>query len=55
MKSEKNISNIGQIAQFLDAECTISERMKIKKETMKRVGYAILCYLSIMMLFGLLL
>jgi hypothetical protein len=55
MNHQKNTMKIGQIAQFLDAEYTIFDRMKIKKETIKRIGYASLIYISIMFLFALLL
>jgi hypothetical protein len=49
------LTNTLQTAQFLDAEYTIFDRMKIKKETIKRIGYASLIYISIMILFAILL
>jgi len=55
MDQDKNIIKIGQIAQILDSEYTILERMKIKKETIKRIGYALILYISFMFLFALLL
>lgn len=55
MDQDKNINKIGQIAQILDSEYTILERMKIKKETIKRIGYAMILYISFMFLFALLL
>lgn len=54
MNHQKNAMKIGQIAQLLDAEYTIFDRMKIKKETIKRIGYASLIYISIMILFAIL-
>ncbi len=55
MEVEENIQHIGQIAQSLDADYSMSDRMKIRKETLKRIGYAITCYITIMMLFALIL
>ncbi|HMA83534.1 MAG TPA: hypothetical protein VKP59_04830 [Candidatus Thermoplasmatota archaeon] len=55
MDHQDNTLKIGQLAQMLDAEYTIIQRMKIKKETIKRVGYALIFYASIMILFTLVL
>ena len=52
MSQDENIINIGQIAQYLDAEYSIIERMKIKKETVRRLAYAALLYISIMAVFA---
>ena len=55
MDHQENTMKIGQLAQMLDAEYTIFDRMKIKKETIKRIGYATLIYISIMAFFTILL
>lgn len=51
MNQDEHTLQIGQIAQFLDAEYSILERMKLKKETLKRLGYAIALYISTMITF----
>lgn len=55
MEKEKNIMKIGQLARILDAEYSMLERMRIKKETLKRLGYAFLLYIIIMIFFTILL
>ncbi|MBS3778012.1 MAG: hypothetical protein KGY65_08900 [Candidatus Thermoplasmatota archaeon] len=55
MNQDEHILQIGQLAQFLDAEYSILERMKLKKETLKRLGYALVIYISIMITFAILL
>jgi len=51
MDKNENVIQIGLLAQALDAEYSIFERMKIKKESLKRVGYAIGFYISVMIIF----
>jgi len=55
MNNEENITKIGHIAQILDAEYTTLERMKLKKESLIRLGYAFMIYIIIMYLFTIIL
>jgi hypothetical protein len=55
MEQEENIMTIGHLAQILDAEYTIAERMKIKKKTIKRLCCAFSIYIGIMILFAIVL
>ena len=55
MQQEENIIKIGHLAQILDAEYTIVERMKIKKKTIKRLCGAFSIYIGIMILFAIIL
>lgn len=43
-----DLEEIGKWARFLDTEKTISERMRIKKRTLLRLGGALALYLAIM-------
>ena len=55
MQQEDNILKIGHLAQILDAEYTVLERMKIKKKTIIRVCGACTVYIGIMILFAIIL
>ena len=55
MNQDENVKKIGQLAQLLDAEYSILERMKLKKGTLKRLGYAIAIYIGIMITFTIIL
>ena len=52
MNQDEKINSIGHVAQILDAEYSIIERMKIKKETLTRLGYAGILYITIMIFFA---
>jgi len=57
-KDYKNnfISNeIGYLAKILDTEMTISERMKIKKSSVKKIFGALIVYFSIIAIFSIIL
>lgn len=56
-ESQENIdaTRIGYIAQLIDAELTIFERMKIKKTTLYKITIAILFYGILMTVFSLIL
>jgi len=49
------VDNIGYIAQLMDTEMTIFERMKIKRQTLKKITGAIGIYFLVMSLFAYLL
>ena len=57
----KNIQNeiitneIGHIARILDTEMTMFERMKIKKNSLKKIFGALIFYTGVMILFVLVL
>jgi hypothetical protein len=55
MNQDENVKQIGQLAQLLDAEYSIVERMKLTKESVKRLSYASIVYISIMTIFALIL
>jgi hypothetical protein len=55
MIQENNLIKIGQLAQILDKEYSMLERMKIKKNSLKRLAYAFAVYIVIMILFTLIL
>lgn len=56
-KNPENIDTkkIGYIAQMIDAELTIIERMKIKKTTLYKIIVALFIYLITMTIFSLIL
>ncbi|MFB6214966.1 MAG: hypothetical protein ABEI54_03765 [Candidatus Bipolaricaulia bacterium] len=52
-KSSTDEQEIGTLAQALD-EVSIWERMKVGKATLKKVGYALLGYIIVLIIMGLL-
>jgi hypothetical protein len=48
MNQDKNIKQIDKNAQLLDAEYSIVERMKLTKESVKRLSYASIVYIFIL-------
>jgi hypothetical protein len=55
MDQDENRVTIGHIAQYLDAEYSLFERMKIKKVTVRRLGYAVVLYICTMIFFAIVL
>jgi len=47
------INEIGNIAKMIDKEMTIFERMKIKSDSLKKMGFALFFYLVTMIIFAL--
>jgi len=52
MRENITINEIGNIAQMLDKELTVLERMKLKKGTLIRLIGALFVYLIMMFLFS---
>jgi hypothetical protein len=50
IENEISIDEIGYIAKIIDSNMTSLERMKIKKETIKKMFYAFFIYTFIMIL-----
>lgn len=46
------INEIGSIAQYLDAELTILQRMKIKKRSLIKISGALIFYATTMAIFS---
>ena len=46
------IEEVGYLAKLADKEMTMTQRMKIKKSTLKRIGLAMLVYFSTMITFS---
>lgn len=52
-KENTYLDEIGNLARFIDNEMTIFERMKIRKESLIKIAIALIFYISIMIVFSL--
>ena len=51
MQKKIIVDEVGYLAKLLDEKMTTFERMKIKKSALKRMAFALLIYLSVMIIF----
>ncbi len=53
MENKITMDEVGYLAKLLDEEMSVFERMKIKRSTLKRMAFALLIYISVMITFSL--